>query len=103
MPIVVAVFDGEIKHLPAWESVVRSHTTSTDVVCFRSHRASVVEAMPPSEEAAENAMVSLVGLVVVVVVCAAIVWVVLLFVRARRKRFYFVLLFSYRTVRSIIN
>ena len=67
MPVAMAEFDGEIEHLPAWKSVVRSHTTSTDVVCFRSHRASMVEVMTPSGEAAENAMVGLVGLFVVVV------------------------------------
>ena len=67
IPIIVAVFDGEIEHLPAWGCVVRSRTTSTDVVRFRSHRASMVEAMTPSGEAAENAMVGLVGLFVVVV------------------------------------
>ena len=61
------------------------------------------EAMTPSGEGAENATVGLVGLFVVVVVVDVHVWVVLLFVRARRKRFYFVLLFIYRTVRSIIN
>ena len=64
----MAEFDGEIEHLPAWGCVVRSRTTSTDVVRFRSHRASMVEAMTPSGEAAENAMVGLIGLIVVVVV-----------------------------------
>ena len=85
----MAEFDGEIEHLPAWGCVVRSRTTSTDVVCFQSRHGRL-------------------GRVVCFCCCGwwcalPIVWVVLLFVRARRKRFYFVLPFSYRTVRSIIN
>ena len=63
----MAEFDGEIEHLPAWGCVVRSRTTSMDVVRFRSHRALMVEAMTPSGEAAKNAMIGLVRLFVVVV------------------------------------
>ena len=89
----MAEFDGEIEHLPAWGCVVRSRTTSTDVVRFRSHHASMVEAMTPSGEAAENAMVGLVGLFVVVVMCAADRLVCAAFCARAKKKVRFCVIF----------
>jgi len=89
----MAEFDGEIEHLPAWGCVVRSRTTSTDVVRFRSHRASMVDAMTPSGEAAENAMVGLVGLFVVVVMCAADRLVCAAFCARAKKKVRFCVIF----------
>ena len=66
---------------------------SMDAVRFRSHRASMVEAMIPSGESAENAMVSLVGLFVVVVMCAADCLVCAAFCARAKKKVRFCVIF----------